>query len=111
MPKRTHAYPRAVVHAAELLGSQIKQARLERRWGVRELAQRAHISTNTLRKVEQGDPTVMLGTALDVATLVGVPLFYEDRSRLAEEARRSRDRAALLPQSVRRRTRDLDNDF
>ena len=84
------------------------------RWAYRdviELAERAGISTNTLHKVEQGDPSVCLGTALDVATLVGVPLFYEDRSRLAEEAARSRDRAALLPQRVRQREGDLDNDF
>ncbi len=53
----------------------------------------------------------MLGTALDLATLVGVPLFYEDQSRLAGEAARSRDRAALLPQRVRRRKDDLDNEF
>lgn len=111
MPKRTHAYPKSVNRAADLLGSQIKQARLERRWPVRELAERAGISTNTLRKVEQGDPTVMLGTALDVASLVGVPIFYEDPSRLAQEAHRSRERAVLLPQSIRSRDRDLDNDF
>jgi transcriptional regulator with XRE-family HTH domain len=111
MPRRPHTYPRPVAHAAQLLGSQIKQGRLERRWSVRELAQRAGISTNTLHKVEQGDLSVALGTALDVAVLVGVPLFYEERSRLAEEAARSRDRAALLPQRVRRRMEDLDNEF
>ena len=111
MPKRAHAYPRTVRQAAQLLGSQIKQARIERRWTVRELAERAGVSTNTLLKVERGDPTVTLGTAFDVATLVGVPLFYEDRSRLAQEVARSRDRAALLPQSVRQREEELDDDF
>jgi transcriptional regulator with XRE-family HTH domain len=111
MPKRTRTYPRTVRLAADLLGSQIKQARLERRWTVRELAERAGITPATLKKVEDGKPTVALGTAFDVASLVGVPLFYEEPSRLTIEAVRSRDRAALLPQRVREREGDVDDAF
>jgi len=110
MPKRKHAYPPAVHQAAELLGAEIRQARTARRWTVRELAERAGISTDTLQKVEHGNPTVALGTAFDLATLVGVPLFYSDGSRLADEAARLR-RPTLLPQAVRERHRELDNDF
>lgn len=111
MAKKTRAYSRTVAHAAQLLGLQVRQARIERRWSVRELAERAGISTGTLLKVEHGDPTVSLGVAFDVATLVGVPLFYEDRSRLATELTRSRELVTLLPQSVRARASDLDDDF
>lgn len=111
MPKRTRSYPRTVRLAAQLLGSEVHQGRIERRWTVRELAERAGISTQTLQRVEQGDPSVALGTAFDVASLVGVPLFYEEDSRLAQEARRSRDRAALLPRRVRRREEEVDDDF
>jgi transcriptional regulator with XRE-family HTH domain len=78
---------------------------------VRELAERAGISTNTLRKVEQGDPSVALGTALDVASLLGVPLYHEEPSRLAAEAAHGRERMMLLPQRVRQREGDLDNEF
>jgi hypothetical protein len=56
---------------------------------------------DTLRKVERGDPTVSLGVAFDVAALVGVPLFFEDRSRLASETARARERIVLMPQRVR----------
>jgi transcriptional regulator with XRE-family HTH domain len=111
MPRRKHAYSRTVLYAAELLGAEIKRARLERRWTVRELAERAGVSTGTLQRVEQGNPAVLLGTAFDVATLLGVPLFYEDRSRLADEAVRARRRPVLLPSAVRKRARELDNDF
>lgn len=104
-------YPRSVLLAAELLGAEIKQARIGRRWTARELAERAGITPATLSKVERGDPTVTLGTAFDVANLVGVPLFYEDKSRLAEAAARSRERAALIPQRVRSRREDADDDF
>ncbi|MDQ3935051.1 MAG: helix-turn-helix domain-containing protein [Actinomycetota bacterium] len=100
-----------VRHAAQLLGAQIRQARVERHWSIRELADRAGVSTGTLLKVEHGDPSVSLGIAFDVANLVGVPLFYEDPSRLADEVARSRERLALLPQRVRERETDVDDAF
>jgi len=111
MAKRTREYSRAVRQAADLLGAEVRQARVERRWTVRALAERAGISTNTLRRVEEGDPSVSLGVALDVATLVGVPLFYEEPGRLAVEAARSRERAQLLPRRVRSRQGDVKDDF
>lgn len=111
MPKRIRAYSRTVRQAAGLLGSQVREARVERRWTVRELAERAGISTSTLLKVEQGDPSVTLGVAFDVATLVGVPLFDEDRASLSAELARRRDRLALLPQRVREPKDDLGNEF
>jgi transcriptional regulator with XRE-family HTH domain len=110
MPKRKYVYPPTVYEAAELLGAEIRHARLARRWTVRELAERAGISATTLQKVERGNPSVSLGTAFDTATLVGVPLFYTDGSRLADEAARLR-RPTLLPRAVRHRRRELDNDF
>jgi transcriptional regulator with XRE-family HTH domain len=110
MAKRTRAYPPTVHDAAQLLGAEVREARLARRWTVRALAERAGVSADTLHKVETGDPTVALGTAFDVATLLGVPLFYE-RSRLADEAARIRNRPVLLPRAVRARRGDLDNEF
>jgi hypothetical protein len=80
MAKRTRAYAPTVHDAAELLGAEVR------------------------------DPTVALGTAFDVATLLGVPLFYE-RSRLGDEAARIRNRPVLLPRAVRARAGELDNEF
>ncbi|MGH2859506.1 MAG: helix-turn-helix domain-containing protein [Solirubrobacteraceae bacterium] len=109
MAKRTRAYSRTVRNAAQLLGAQIRLARIERRWSAHELADRAGISKDTLRKVEKGDPTVSLGVAFDLATLVGVPLFYEERSRLASETARAQERVALMPQRIRAPA--VDDDF
>lgn len=109
MAKKTRAYSRTVRHAAQLLGALVRQGRVERRWSSQQLADRAGISVDTLRKVESGDPTVSLGIAFDVAALVGVPLFYEDRSRLASEVAWAQDRVSLLPQRVR--TRAVDDAF
>lgn len=111
MAKRQRAYLKTTELAAQLLGSRVRQARIERRWTERELAERAGVSITTLRKVERGDPTVALGIAFDAAGLLGVPLFHEERDRLAAETRLSRDRARLLPKRVRPRRKDLANDF
>jgi len=109
--KRKRAYSETVLHAAQLLGAQVRQARIQREWTVRELAERAGISAPTLLKVERGDPSVALGTAFDLAVLTGVPLFFEDRARLASEAPRAQERAALLARRVRPTGKQPDYDF
>jgi transcriptional regulator with XRE-family HTH domain len=103
-------YSPRTIEAAELLGTQVRIGRLERRWTVQELAERVGVSVVTLRKIERGGPTVRLGVAFEAATLTGVPLFYEDRSRLSEELSRAADRLAVLP-SRARKPREIDDAF
>ena len=97
------------VQAARLLGRKVALARRERRWTIAELAERVGVSVVTIRKVERGDPTVALGTALETAVLVGVPLFHEDPGRRSAETEIVQARLALLPASVRRS--DVDDNF
>ena len=111
MSNRVRTYSPYAVEAARLLGAQVASARRERRWTRAELADRAGISPTTLSKVERGELTVSLGVAFDVAALVGVPLFNEDRTRLGGDLDRVRDRLALLPQRVRKPSRSPSNDF
>jgi len=108
---RPRPYSPYTTDAARLLGEQIRAARRERRWSQEELAARAGVTAETLRKVEHGNPSVALGTAFELATLVGVPLFYEHRTRLALELDRVAARSALLPQRVHARPRDVADDF
>ena len=77
---------------------------------MQELADRAGITKFTLGKVERGDLTVGLGVAFEVAALVGVPLFHEDRPQLSADLDRARDRIALLPQRVRARREEAVKD-
>ncbi|MCP4084861.1 MAG: helix-turn-helix transcriptional regulator [Actinomycetia bacterium] len=89
--------------AARALGAQVTAARRRRRWSATRLAEQAGISAPTLRKVERGDPSVALGTALDVAAMVGVPLFSSSPTELAVLAVLADsliDRAALLGERV-----------
>jgi transcriptional regulator with XRE-family HTH domain len=109
--KRVRAYSRYAEQAALLLGQQVELARRERSWPIRELAERAGVSVNTIRKVESGDMTVAIGTAFDVAALLGVPLFHEDHDRVAIEAELTTARLAVLPRRTRAPRRQVHDDF
>jgi transcriptional regulator with XRE-family HTH domain len=83
---------------------------MERGWTVEELAERAGVAEKTVRNVERGDLGVAIGTVLDCAVLVGVPLFFDDERRLAAEAERGR--AALIGRRVRAAAEpEVDLDF
>ncbi|MCP3936884.1 MAG: helix-turn-helix transcriptional regulator [Actinomycetia bacterium] len=109
--KKTRTYSPYALEAARILGTEVARARRERRWTHKDLAARAGITPPTLRKVESGDPTVGLGTAFEVAALVGVRLFDVDANGLSEVATRSNDRLALLPQRVRKSEGAVKDDF
>jgi len=108
--QRTRTFSTLTVQAARLLGSRVRLARRERRWTLRELADRVGVTEVTMRKVERGDLTVGLGIAFEAAAVVGVALFHEDSSRRALEAGRVDDRLAVLPQLVRT-SAEVDDDF
>lgn len=96
-------------HAVRILGAQISAARTRRRWTAARLAEQINVSPPTLRKIERGDPSVAIGSVLDAAVAVGVPLFGSDLDRLAEHIE---DRIALLPGRVTPiGDEGLDDDF
>jgi transcriptional regulator with XRE-family HTH domain len=99
--KRPLLVSRPAQGAITVLGQRIAMARRERRWTAAELAQRAHISLDTLRKIERGEPTVMIGSYFEVATLLGVELWEADTDAVERYKDRFRDRLALLPARVR----------
>ena len=113
MPRTRRTFSQQTIDAATVLGQQVAQARRERRLTQEELAERAGVTPFTVSKVERGDPTVALGTAFEVARLVGVPLFgVDDRVTMDSLVRRGGDRLSLLPVRVRpSATKAPDGDF
>lgn len=109
MKQRT--YSRYTGEAGALFGKQIRLGRKQRKWTEHELAERAGISRATLQKIEKGDLTVAIGLVFEVAALVGVTLFDEERASLAAHLARTDDKLALLPSAVRARKKTLDDDF
>lgn len=107
---RPHVYSPYTADAARLLGAQIRLARRERRWSQDELAERAGITARTVYKIEHGDLSVRLGSAFELAALVGVPLFHAERGRLDADLDRVQARSALLPRPTRS-TGEVHDDF
>ena len=94
-------FSRPTLDAMSLLGAQVRLGRRQRRWTIKELAERVGVCHVTIRRVEHGDPRVALGIALEAAVLTGVPLFHVDPEWRKLEVERVADRLALLPQRVR----------
>ncbi|GAA1872662.1 helix-turn-helix domain-containing protein [Myceligenerans crystallogenes] len=111
MARRVHTYSPATRHAVAVLGAQIAAARRARRWTAAELAERAGISTFTLRNVEKGEPTVAIGICFELATMLAIPLFGVPATELAAVRSAAESRLAVLPASVREKGERVDDDF
>jgi transcriptional regulator with XRE-family HTH domain len=111
MPQHVRTYSRTTREALILLGQQIRLARKERKMSEVDLAARVGVARSTLQHIEKGKPKVEIGLVFEAATLVGVPLFVDEPSRLAPAISRIEDKLALLPQSVRRPRSEPNDDF
>ena len=111
MAKKARTYSRYTREAAVLLARQVQLGRKQRGWTEHELADRAGISRATVQKIEKGELSVAIGLVFEVAALVGVTLFNEERTSLAAHIARTDDKLALLPSAVRKRRKPVDDAF
>lgn len=96
--------------ALRILADSIRAARIRRGWTEAELAERLGVSRPTVVNLEAGQPGVALGTVLEAAALVGVPLFTDDAERRSVYGALKTTELALLPKAARPR-RAVDDDF
>jgi DNA-binding XRE family transcriptional regulator len=108
---KARTYSRYSTEAAILLGKQIKLGRKQRKWTEHDLADRAGISRATLQKIEKGDLTCAIGLVFEVAALVGVKLFDTENTSLAMHIERTSDKIALLPKTVHKSKKVVDDNF
>ncbi len=94
-----------------MLGEQIKLGRKQRKWSELNLADRAGISRATLQKVEKGEMSPAIGIVFELAALVGVNLFEQDKLSLSKHIEQTRDKLALLPKRIQVKTKAADDDF
>ena len=113
MAKRSVPLRPHVQDALTIWGQFIRRGRLDRAWTAKDLAARANVSEQTVLSAEAGNRGTAVGTMLDLADLVGVPLFgIDDRSEIAIRRRRGEELLALLPSRVVRRPGGaIDDDF
>ncbi|ABA59375.1 transcriptional regulator, XRE family [Nitrosococcus oceani ATCC 19707] len=112
MPKSiVRTYSRYTRDASALLGGLIRTARKERRLTMQEIADRAGISRGLLQRIEKGDLKCEIGAVFEVATIVGIKLFEADETTLTKHLRRTEDKLALLPKSIRKKSKTVRDDF
>ncbi len=104
-------YSRYSRDAVALLGGLIRSARKECKLTTAEVAERAGISRGLLQRIEKGDLKCEIGAVFEVATIVGVTLFDADKTTLSKHLRHTQDKLSLLPKSVRKTTKLIDDDF
>ena len=108
---KDRTYSRYTHEAAVLLARQVRLGRKRRKWTEHELAERAGISRATLQKIEKGDLSVAIGLVFEVAALVGVTLFDDERTAMPAHIARTDEMLVLLPSSVRKRNKPVDDEF
>ncbi len=108
---KQRTYSKYTLEAVTLLGDQIKLSRKQRKWSEKNLAERAGISRATLQKIESGDMSCAIGLIFEVATLVGINLFEQDKLPLSRNIEQTRDKIALLPKRIKRKTKAVHDDF
>lgn len=112
MPKSiTRTYSRYSSDAVQLIGNLIRVARKERKLTTIEVAERAGISRGLLQRIEKGDLKCEIGAVFEVATIVGVKLFDADEISLTKHIRHTEDKLTLLPKSIRKKTKVVNDDF
>jgi len=67
-----NAVPYAVLRELKKLGEDIRKARIRRKLTMKELAERAFISENTLASVQKGKASVAMGIYARVLALLGI---------------------------------------
>src|SRR5665811_9796 len=95
----------------KILAAMIAAARKERKMSQSELAHRLGVSRLTVRSIEQGRPTVAIGTVFEAAVIVGIPLLAEDKRELDRMATSIAAIARVLPKRGRSRNQVVDDDF
>ena len=112
MPKSiTRTYSRYSRDAVALLGALIREARKERKLAAQELADRASISRGMLQRIEKGNLKCEIGAVFEVATIVGIKLFEADEKTLMRYLGQTKEKLALLPKSVRKKSKAVRDDF
>ena len=109
--KKQRTYSKFALEAVTLLGEQIKLGRKQRKWTEKTLSERSGISRATLQKIESGKMTSAIGLVFEVAALVGVNLFEQDKHPLSKNIEQTRDKIALLPKRIKVKTRAVYDDF
>jgi transcriptional regulator with XRE-family HTH domain len=95
--------PIPVARALRQVGADLRAARLRRRLRTRIVAERAQISLPTLRRIENGDPSVSLGHYATVLWVLGLLAPLSDIAGLSQDQTGLALEDETLPRRIRER--------
>ncbi|MFE8150767.1 helix-turn-helix transcriptional regulator [Brenneria goodwinii] len=107
----TRTYSRYSRDAARLLGLMIRNARIERKLTIEELAERAGVSRGLVYRAEEGDMGCTIGAVFELATIAGVPLFTTEPSTMTLHIANAEKTLSLLPRAVHPSKKEVKDDF
>ncbi len=107
--------PLPVRHVLKELGMLISSGRKERRFTQTELANRVGVGRMTIVRMEKGAPEVAIGNYLTTAWILGLQvLSWNDFGGLRADSSVAAYLEKIgkhLPERIRKRKDDIDNDF
>lgn len=108
---KTQPYSRYSSEAVLLMSGLIRIARKERKLTTQELAERAGISRGLVHRIEKGDMKCSIGAVFEVAAILGLKLFDAEETSLSKHIIRNEDKLVLMPKSIRKKTKVINDDF
>lgn len=109
--KALRTYSAYTLNAMSYLGKSIRASRKALKMTEKELAERAGVSRDMVQRVERGDMSCGIGSVFELAHLVGIPLFESDKHALSQRIQQIDETLALLPKSIHKSTKVIDDDF
>ena len=95
----------------EVLGENIKLARLRRKFTSEQVAERAGIVRSTLWQIEKGVPSVSIGTYLQVLFVLGLEKDFEKLAKDDEMGRKLQDAGLLTKERApKKRFKTKENE-
>jgi DNA-binding XRE family transcriptional regulator len=107
----TQPYSRYSADAVQLMSGLIKVARKEGKLTTQNLADRAGISRGLVQRIEKGDMKCSIGAVFEVAAILGIKLFDADQASLSNSLRQNENMLVLMPKSIRKKPRVVNDDF
>ena len=108
---KTQPYSRYSAEAVQLMSSLIKVARKERKLTTQDIADRAGISRGLVQRIEKSDMKCSIGAVFEVAAILRIKLFDADETSLSKHISQNEDKLTLMPKSIRKKIRVVNDDF
>ncbi|MBL1421330.1 MAG: helix-turn-helix transcriptional regulator [Alphaproteobacteria bacterium] len=108
---RKRVYSAYSQDAMGLLGATIRAERKAKKMTEPELAERVGVSRSLIQRIERGDMNCGIGLVFEAAYILGIPLFEAEPSRLTNHILDVIDRLTLLPKTIRKKNKVINDEF